>query len=107
MQAAMAKKSTGLFGKTSICHKWVRIMPRKVKTSATRTRPSPKMVNEPTPAERLAALERRATARGYRPMTLEEFDTYVDEHRDIWPEPAEIDAFVSWLHQSRRQGHYS
>ena len=55
---------------------------------------------------RLAALEARATARGYRPMTSAQFDRFLDDHRDRWPDAAEVDAFVSWLHRSRRQGHY-
>ena len=80
-------------------------MPRKSKTSFTKPRRSlPHLVEGPTPAERLAALEARAAARGYRPMTAAEFDSYLEEYRDLWPEPAEIDAFVSWLHHSRRQG---
>jgi hypothetical protein len=81
-------------------------MPRKPKTTSPRSRRAPDWAKGPTPAERLAALEARAAARGYRPMTLIEFDRHLDEYRDLWPEAAEIDAFVSWLHQSRRQGHY-
>ena len=39
-------------------------------------------------------------------MTEEEFTRFLNDHRDVWPDPDEIDAFVSWLHRSRRQAHY-
>ena len=82
-------------------------MPRKSKTTSTKPRRLPRsLVEESTAAQRLAALEARAAARGYRPMTASEFDHFLDDHRDLWPDTAEVDAFVSWLHRSRQQGHY-
>jgi hypothetical protein len=77
-------------------------MPRKSKTTSTKSCRLPRSpVEEPTAAQRLAALEARAEARDYRPMTASEFDRFLDDHRDLWPDPAEVDAFVSWLHSKK------
>jgi hypothetical protein len=82
-------------------------MPRKSKASTTKPRRPGRSLSEgPTATQRLAALEARAAARGYRPMTAAEFDRFLDDHRDLWPDAAEVDAFVSWLHRSRRKGHF-
>jgi len=60
----------------------------------------------PTPAERLAQLEAVAAARGLKPMTEEEFERFIADHQDAWPNEAEVDEFVTWIHQCRREGRY-
>jgi hypothetical protein len=39
-------------------------------------------------------------------MKEAELDRFLDEHRDLWPEEAEIDDFIAWLHKGRREGRY-
>lgn len=64
------------------------------------------LTNGPSPAERLEKLLQMAAARGVRPRTEEEWDRLIDAHRDAWPDEGEIDAFISWLQQARREGRY-
>jgi hypothetical protein len=66
----------------------------------------PSLARGPTPKERLAKLRAAAVERGIKPMTSEEFDRYIEEFKDVWPDNAEIDAFVAWIHKARRTGKY-
>ena len=66
----------------------------------------PTLQGVPTAAERLAQLEAAAAARGLKPMTEEEFERFIADHQDAWPNEAEVDEFVTWLHQCRREGRY-
>ena len=59
-----------------------------------------------TPAERLAQIEAAAAARGLKPMTEEEFERFIADHQEAWPNETEVDEFVTWLHQCRREGRY-
>lgn len=59
-----------------------------------------------TPAERLARLLKSAGNRGIGPMTEAELTRLVEECRAAWPNPKEIDDFIGWLHQARREGRY-
>jgi hypothetical protein len=61
-------------------------------------------VKEPSAAERLAALELEAAARGVVPIT--DFDSFLEEVGDAWPKDENLDEFLGWLRQSRREGHY-
>lgn len=68
--------------------------------------PYPSLAQGPTPTERLQRLLADARQRGFRPMTKEEFDRWIEEGRAIWPDEAEIDAFNAWVRKCRRQGYY-
>lgn len=85
-------------------------MPRKSKTTAPKrkkTPPYPSLLQGPTPAERREALRKQAAERGVRPMTGEELEQLIEDHREIWPDDEEIDEFIAWLHKARREGRYS
>jgi len=85
-------------------------MPRKAKPavertkSGARTTPAASGVKEPTAAERLAALEQQAAARGVLPIA--DFDRFLDEVGDVWPKDENLDEFLGWLRRSRREGRY-
>jgi hypothetical protein len=64
------------------------------------------LANGPAPAERLAKLLQKAAARGVRPMTEEGWGRLIEAHRGAWPNESEIDEFISWLQQARREGRY-
>jgi hypothetical protein len=85
-------------------------MVRKSKVPSPRKRrpaaPYPSLAEGPTPQERLARLLGQAAPPAAAPMTEAEFDRFLDEHRDLWPEEAEIDRFIAWLHKGRREGRY-
>jgi hypothetical protein len=85
-------------------------MPRKGKPALERTKGAAQTksaamdVNELTTAERLAALEQQAAARGVLPVA--DFDHFIDEVGDVWPKDENLDDFLGWLRQSRREGRY-
>lgn len=87
-------------------------MIRRAKAPAVKKKPSngkrvpySKTAKCISPALRLAGVLKRARARGIKPMTAEQFDRYLDECRDLWPDKA-IDDFLAWLRKSRREGRY-
>jgi hypothetical protein len=66
----------------------------------------PSLAHGPTPEAQLAKLQAQAKERGITPMTSEELERYLEEFNDLWPDEAEIDAFVAWIHRARRTGRY-
>jgi hypothetical protein len=66
----------------------------------------PSLACDPSPEERRAKLQAQAEARGIGPMTSEELERFLGEFNDLWPDEAEIDAFVAWIHKARRSGRY-
>src|ERR1700687_2503371 len=95
--------------------------PRATKTKSSKAKPNqkpangplpweriielyPSLAQGPTPAERRAKLIQKARAQGVKPMTAEEYDRHIEEFRDMWGSDDEIDAFVAWIHKSRREG---
>ena len=85
-------------------------MPAKPKAGAprprrgARTSPAAARAQEPTAADRLAELERQAAACGVKPIA--DFDQFLDEVGDAWPRDENLDEFLRWLQQSRREGRY-
>jgi hypothetical protein len=53
-------------------------------------------------AERLAQLLRDTDARGVKPMD----ESGLEAMGAVWPEEEDLDEFLAWLRQSRRQGCY-
>jgi hypothetical protein len=60
--------------------------------------------SKPTPKQRLAQALREARAKGVKPIT--DFDKYLDEVGDVWPEDENIEDFLAWLYKGRRTGKY-
>lgn len=56
------------------------------------------------PARNLAVLEQRVEGKG--PLTEEAFDEFLQEAGNVWPAEEELEDFLSWLRQSRREGRY-
>ena len=56
----------------------------------------------PTPAERRKELEKRMRQRGLVP--IDNFDRYLEEVSDFWPEDETCDEFLGWLRRLRREG---
>lgn len=59
----------------------------------------PSVRGKPRPKIDVAAL---AAKQGVKP--IEDVDKLVEEFSDLWPNPAEIDEFLAWLRQQRREG---
>ena len=59
----------------------------------------PSLGRDPSPEARLAKLQAQAEVRGIGPMTSEELERFLVEFNDLWPDEAEIDAFVAWIHK--------
>lgn len=102
-------------------------MVRKAKTTSTKAKPSrgsarplkptlpgplpwaklvdlyPSLAQGPTTQERREKLAEQARAHGIRPMTEKEFDRYLEEFKDLWPDD-EIDAFVAPRGRGYRRG---
>jgi hypothetical protein len=55
-----------------------------------------------TPVERRAKLEKRMRRRGLRPIA--DFDAYLQEVSDFWPQDETCDQFLAWLRGLRREG---
>lgn len=84
-------------------------MPRKSKTTAPKrkkTSPYPSLLQGPTPAERLARYRAENPNPKAGPMTEEEFDKFLEEVGDVWPEEEDMDEFIAWLRKARRTGRY-
>jgi hypothetical protein len=90
-------------------------MARKVKTltpknskakGSARTSPYPSLAKAPSPAERLAQFLKGTVGNAGKAMTEDELEQWLSNFRNLWPDDAEIDEFVRWLHQARRQGRY-
>jgi hypothetical protein len=64
----------------------------------------PSLRQAPKPADRLADLRHQAAARQIPSMTEEEYRRHLEAFRDLWGSEEEIDAFVRWVHQARREG---
>jgi hypothetical protein len=62
-------------------------------------------------AERLTRNSARAQPKTWKQLAAEQgvkpiqdFDQFVERFRDVWPHEEEIDAFVAWLQELRREG---
>src|SRR5262249_25545798 len=66
----------------------------------------PSLAEGPTPAQRLEKLIQEARARGVKPMTAEEHEQWIEQHRGIWKDDEEIDEFIAWVHRGRKTGFY-
>ena len=62
----------------------------------------PSLSQSPTPAERRKEVERRMRKRGLVP--IRDFDRYLEEVSDFWPEDEACDEFLAWLRRLRREG---
>jgi hypothetical protein len=90
-------------------------MPRKVNAPTLKKRgkrkpakpPYPSLANGPPAAERLANFLKETDSPANRPMTEDELDRWLEQFPNLWPDDAEIDEFVAWLHKSRREGRYA
>jgi len=76
-------------------------------TTKQRGRARPKapyasLTQGPTPADRRKELEKRMRQRGLAPIA--DFDRYLEEVSDFWPEDETCDEFMSWLRRLRREG---
>jgi hypothetical protein len=56
----------------------------------------------PTPAQRRKQLQERLNQRGIGPIT--DFENYLQEVGDFWPEDESCDEFLAWLRNLRREG---
>lgn len=86
-------------------------MPTKRKPSPGRTKKVskkgltelyPSLATGPTPAARRKALEERMRQRGLKP--IDDFNRYLEEVRDFWPEDESCDDFLTWLRALRHEG---
>ena len=86
-------------------------MPTKRRPSTGRTKKDiakplsdlyPSLANCPTPAARRKALEERMKKHGLKP--IEDFDRYLEEVGDFWPEEETCDEFLAWLRALRHEG---
>jgi hypothetical protein len=68
--------------------------------------PYPSLVEGPAPQARLARLLAQNAPTQAMPMTEAELERFLDEYRDVWPDEAEIDEFIAWVHKGRREGRY-
>ena len=70
-----------------------------------RERPSslyPSLVQGPRPAERRKKVKKHMRQRGITP--IEDFDRYLEEVSDFWPQDESCDEFLVWLRRLRREG---
>jgi hypothetical protein len=84
-------------------------MSRKSKPTAPKVKsasagPTSSLAQGPAPAARLAELEKRAAERGIKPV--EDFDQFLEEVGDVWPEEEDLEEFLAWLRKSRQEGRY-
>lgn len=82
-------------------------MVRKLKSANSRRASAgknmyPSQVNTPTPATRRKELAKRMRRRGIKP--IKDFDRYLEEVGDFWPEDESCDDFLTWLRMLRREG---
>jgi hypothetical protein len=90
-------------------------MPRKGKPATLepargkgkgRGAPYPSLAKSRPAAERLAQFLQENGSAAVKAMSEEEVETWLSQFPHLWPEDAEIEAFVHWLHQARREGRY-
>ncbi len=62
----------------------------------------PSLAQGPTSAERRKAVEKRMRQRGLTP--IEDFDRYLEEVSNFWPQDETCDEFLVWLRRLRREG---
>jgi hypothetical protein len=56
----------------------------------------------PAPSERRKEVETRMRQRGLTP--IDDFEGYLAEVTDFWPEDESCDEFLAWLRKLRREG---
>lgn len=82
-------------------------MVRKSQSPSPRKRrppaPYPSLTEGPTPRERLARLLKDAESRGVQPVD----EAALEAMGGVWPEGENLDEFLAWLYESRRNGRYS
>jgi hypothetical protein len=61
----------------------------------------PALAHGPSPAERRARLQTSMRQRGIPP--IEDYDGYLDEVSDFWPDDETCDDFLAWLRRLRRE----
>jgi hypothetical protein len=85
-------------------------MPAKRKTTSTPTKRHrgarttalyPSLAQGLTSAQRRVELELRMRLRGIQPIA--DFDRYLEEVSDFWPEDESCDEFLAWLRRLRRE----
>ena len=74
----------------------------KERTRSSSRRLYPSLAQGPTSAERRAKLEKRMRRRGLKPIA--DFDAYLQEVSDFWPQDETCDEFLAWLRGLRREG---
>jgi hypothetical protein len=62
------------------------------------------MTTSRTAAEKRSAVEARARERGVKP--IDDYEQFLEEVGGVWPEDEELDEFLGWLRQARREGRY-
>jgi hypothetical protein len=86
-------------------------VPRKPATAKRRkigsskmptTSAHPSLALSPSLADRRAELEKRLAEQDIEPIP--DFDKFMEETRDFWPEDETCDQFLAWLRQARREG---
>lgn len=65
---------------------------------------APKKKRRPTTKQRREQALREARAKGVKPIM--DFDKFLDEVGDVWPEDENIEDFLAWLYKARRTGKY-
>ncbi len=70
-----------------------------ISTQAPAARP---LSHGPTPQERLARLLQDAEARGVKPVD----EAALEAMGGVWPKGENLDEFLAWLYESRRNGRY-
>jgi hypothetical protein len=77
-------------------------MPGKRKPTAAKKRPATRArAAKPAPAG-FTDIETLAAQQGVKPV--EDMEKFIEEFRDLWPDEKEIDEFLAWLQESRREG---
>ena len=59
---------------------------------------------KPTTKQRREHALREARAKGVKPIT--DFDKFLEEVGDVWPEEENVDDFIAWYRKGRRTGKY-
>ena len=76
--------------------------PTKRRRRSPTKAPYPSLAQGPTPAERRKEVEKRMRRHGLAP--IEDFDRYLEDVTDFWPEDETCDDFLVWLRKLRREG---
>jgi hypothetical protein len=69
-------------------------------TKAKRNRTTAK----PKPNARLRKFLESARAHGVKP--IKDFEKFLDEMGDVWPEHENVDDFIAWYRKGRKTGRY-